>query len=45
MTEPETTETIARIHRGKRISWAELYRQRPDLKPGNDNREERADAA
>lgn len=22
---------------GKRISWAELYRQRPDLRPVNDN--------
>lgn len=44
MTETETTDTITRIHRGRRISWAELYRQRPDLRPQNDN-EERADAA
>ncbi|MHC5230440.1 hypothetical protein [Brucella sp. LJL56] len=39
MTENETTESATRIHRGKRISWSELYRQRPDLKPGNDNQE------
>lgn len=31
-------------HRGRRISWAELYRQRPDLKPSNDNKDS-ADAA
>lgn len=24
---------------GKRISWAEFYRQRPDLRPANDNQE------
>ncbi|WP_315924847.1 hypothetical protein [Mesorhizobium sp. SP-1A] len=23
--------------RGRRISWAELYRERPDLKPDNQN--------
>lgn len=24
-------------HRGKRLSWADFYRQRPDLRPDNDN--------
>lgn len=31
--------------RGKRISWAEFYAQRPDLRPDNDNRREAEDAA
>lgn len=37
-----TTETDSKHDgaiRGKRISWAEFYRHRPDLKPGNDNAE------
>ncbi len=25
-------------YRGKRLSWTELYRQRPDLRPANDTR-------
>lgn len=28
----------------RRISWAELYRQRPDLRPANDDREREAAA-
>lgn len=24
-------------YRGRRLSWAELYKLRPDLKPANDN--------
>ncbi|MFI3904723.1 hypothetical protein [Ochrobactrum sp. S1502_03] len=43
-----TTETDSKHDgaiRGKRISWAEFYRQRPDLKPGNDNGKDAADAA
>jgi hypothetical protein len=26
-----------RPYRGRRISWAEFYAQRPDLRPANDN--------
>lgn len=44
MTENETTESATRIHRGRRISWDEFYRQRPDLKSSNDNKDN-ADAA
>lgn len=29
-------------YRGRRISWAEFYRQRPDLRPANDDRKDRA---
>jgi hypothetical protein len=29
--------TAIRPRLGRRISWAELYRQRPDLRPVNDN--------
>ncbi|CAH2408002.1 hypothetical protein MES4922_90009 [Mesorhizobium ventifaucium] len=25
-------------YRGRRMSWAEFYRERPDLRPANDNR-------
>lgn len=34
MTEPETDRPL----RGRRLSWAEFYRLRPDLMPANDNR-------
>lgn len=33
MTEPETDRPL----RGRRLSWEEFYRVRPDLKPTNDN--------
>lgn len=26
-------------YRGRRISWAELWKLRPDLRPANDNRQ------
>ncbi len=32
-------------HRGRRISWAELYRQRPDLKSNSENRKAADEAA
>ncbi len=28
--------------RGRRLSWKEFYKQRPDLRPDNDDREEPA---
>lgn len=48
MTTPETTDDEPRditgrpakhdgAHRGRRISWQEFYRQRPDLRPANDD--------
>ena len=33
MAEPDTD----RPYRGRRISWEEFYRCRPDLRPANDN--------
>ena len=32
-----TNDTQPTTYRGRRISWAELYRQRPDLRPANQN--------
>jgi hypothetical protein len=32
-----TTDTQPHTHRGRRISWVEFYRQRPDLRPANDD--------
>lgn len=29
--------TVAKPRLGKRITWAELYKERPDLKPDNQN--------
>ena len=43
--ETEPTETSARIHHGRRISWAEFYRHRPDLKTDNDNQAVKSNAA
>lgn len=43
-----TTETDSKHDgaiRGKRISWAEFYRQRPDLKPDNDDQAVKSNAA
>jgi len=28
-------------YRGRRLSWAEFYRERPDLRPVNDNDKKR----
>lgn len=39
------TVSVAPVRVGRRISWAELYAQRPDLRPVNDNRKEVANAA
>ncbi|WP_156459995.1 hypothetical protein [Mesorhizobium sp. Root157] len=36
--------TVARPRLGRRITWAELYKERPDLRPANQNDRER-DAA
>jgi hypothetical protein len=37
MTDTTTTNDTQPItHRGRRISWAEFYRQRPDLRPDTD---------
>jgi len=41
-TQPEGIAMNDGAFRGRRISWAEFYRQRPDLKPENDNRKELA---
>ncbi len=35
----ETDSKLDGAFRGRRITWAEFYRHRPDLKPGNDNAE------
>jgi hypothetical protein len=32
-----TTDAQPHTHRGRRISWQEFYRQRPDLRPANDD--------
>lgn len=32
-----------RPFRGRRLSWAEFYRMRPDLRPANDNQQEQED--
>jgi hypothetical protein len=37
MTDTTDKEPQPITHRGRRISWAELYRQRPDLRPANDD--------
>lgn len=43
MTATEPTEPTGKpaafdgAYRGRRLSWAELYRMRPDLRPDNDN--------
>lgn len=34
-TAPATNETVTR----RRISWAALYKERPDLRPANDNQD------
>jgi hypothetical protein len=31
--------TFDGAYRGRRISWAEFYKQRPDLRPDNDDLE------
>lgn len=36
MTEQSQTRTDG-AYRGRRISWREFYRMRPDLKPNNDD--------
>lgn len=33
----DTNDTQPHTHRGRRISWQEFYRQRPDLRPANDD--------
>jgi len=40
MTASQTADSD-RPHRGRRLSWAELYQIRPDLKPANDNAPEK----
>ncbi|TCQ79533.1 hypothetical protein EDF68_104115 [Ochrobactrum sp. BH3] len=43
-----TTESDSKLDgaiRGKRIAWAEFYRQRPDLKPDNDDQAVRSNAS
>lgn len=37
--------TVARPKLGRRISWQELFRQRPDLRPDNDDGRKRNEAA
>lgn len=37
--------TFDGAYRGRRMSWAEFYRLRPDLRPSNDNKEAAKDAA
>lgn len=39
-TRSSTTDAVtesSRPYRGRRVSWAEFYALRPDLRPGNDN--------
>ncbi|WP_394891097.1 hypothetical protein ACG873_07175 [Mesorhizobium sp. AaZ16] len=33
----EPASESARPYRGRRLSWKEFYRERPDLRPDNDN--------
>ena len=39
-TSREPASESARPFRGRRLSWAEFYRERPDLRPDNDNKQE-----
>lgn len=39
MTASQTADSD-KPHRGRRMTWAELYQIRPDLKPANDNASE-----
>lgn len=41
MATPLASDTITK----RRISWAELYRLRPDLRPANDNKADKEKAA
>jgi hypothetical protein len=36
-TSADAVTESARPYRGRRLSWAEFFRERPDLKPDNDN--------
>lgn len=42
MTDATTTDsTLDGAHRGRRMTWAEFYKMRPDRKPANDNQQKR----
>lgn len=38
-TSREPASESARPFRGRRLSWAEFFKERPDLRPANDNQE------
>lgn len=38
-TSTTSTTESAKPYRGRRVSWAEFYSLRPDLRPANDNRQ------
>ncbi len=43
-TSREPASEAARPFRGRRLSWKEFYRERPDLRPDNDNDQREATA-
>jgi hypothetical protein len=36
-TSRDPASDSAKPYRGRRLSWAEFFRERPDLRPDNDN--------